>query len=65
MAPIRVERDANNLDLDLYRLICRLEQMRDEATPNDRRLWTAAIERLRGARPYIRRFMSAEDQAAT
>jgi hypothetical protein len=63
--PIRVERDANNIDLDLYRLICRVEQMHVEATPTDRKEWALALDRLRCARPHIRRFMSKEDRAAT
>lgn len=63
--PIRVERDANNIDMDLYRIICRVEQMHDEATPSDRKEWIAALSGLRAARPHIRRFMSREDQQNT
>lgn len=62
---IRVERDANNIDMDLYRLICRVEQMHDEATPTDRKQWQAALIGLRAARPHIRRFMSKDDQQRT
>lgn len=62
---IRVERDANNIDCDLYRLMCRVEQLHDEATPTDRKEWLAALTCLRGARPHIRRFMSKEDQKIT
>lgn len=62
---IRVERDANNIDMDLYRLMCRVEQLHDEATPTDQKEWLAALRGLRTARPHIRRFMSKQDQDRT
>jgi hypothetical protein len=61
----RLERDADNFDCDLYRLICRAEQHADESTPANRAKWSIAIKHLKNARMPVRTMMSEKDREKT
>lgn len=61
----RDQADANNFDLDLFRLISRAEQKAEAAVPRDRAKWRDIAHRLRTARSGVRQMMHADDVAET
>lgn len=59
------QRDANEIDCDIHRLIARLERRAAEATPVDRAKWGAAASELRSARFHVRELMHSYDVEQT
>lgn len=57
-----LERDADEFDCDLYRLICRAEQRAEASTPVSRERWNNAAQLLRRARGYVRQMMNEADR---
>lgn len=60
-----LERDADEFDCDLYRLILRAERRAEGSTPVNRAKWDSATRELRGARVHVRQMMSEKDREAT
>lgn len=58
------ERDANDFDLQLYRLITRAQQ-RSESGDAYADRWSTVFWALVDARPTVRGMMAAEDRAIT
>jgi hypothetical protein len=61
----RLQLDANEVDLDMHRILLRIERLAAESTPRDRAKWTAADMHLRRARYQVRELMHETDRAAT
>jgi hypothetical protein len=65
----QLQRTADHLDCDLYRIICSVEGLyADAQKQQDRDLMKVikeVLDGLRSARPHLRRLMNEEDRKAT
>jgi hypothetical protein len=61
----KAERQANEFDADLYRLIYRADAFAGSRKTEEGKRWGAVHEALQAARPYVRKMMSAHDREVT
>lgn len=59
-----IQNKADEFDLELYRVILKVESVYDEE-PSVRRVLGSALNHLRAARPFIRSLMRDKDMKAT
>jgi hypothetical protein len=59
-----LQREADSIDCDIYRLQSKLERLADQIKTAGPALRRAAME-LAGARPHVRRFMHEYDRSRT
>jgi hypothetical protein len=60
----QLERDADIMDLDIYRLIGRVEACAGRY-PAEHKKWREIANRLHAARTHVRSMMSAKQRSAT